>query len=57
MADIVVGVDNLERTLGQGAGVLNGNQYPVQDPARGQSPARKVIALAASGQKYEYSAR
>ena len=51
MADIVIGVDDLERTLGQSAGVLDRNQYAVEDSAGGQSPAAKVIALAASGQK------
>jgi hypothetical protein len=56
MADIVVGVDNLERTLGQGAGVLDGNQYAVEDSAGGQSPAAKIIALPASGQNKGYKA-
>jgi hypothetical protein len=56
MTDIVKRVDNLERALGQGARILDGNQYPVQDSARRQSPARKVIALAAPGQKNECTA-
>ena len=56
VADVVIGIDDLERALGQGAGVLDGNQYAVQDPAGGKCPAAKVIALAASGQEYEYRA-
>ena len=56
VADVVIGIDDLERALGQRAGVLDRNQYAVEDPAGGQSPAREVIALATSGQKYEYKA-
>ena len=56
MTDIVKGVDDLERTLGQSAGILDRNQNAVEDPAGGQSPAAKIIALAASGQNNEYKA-
>ena len=56
VADIVMGIDDLQRALGQGARVLDRNQYAVEDSAGGQSPAAKVIALAASGQKNEYKA-
>ena len=56
MADIVKRVDDLERTLGQSAGILDGNQDAVEDPAGGQSPAAKIIALAASGQNNENEA-
>ncbi len=56
VADIVIGIYDRERSLGQSAGILDRNQYAVEDPAGGQSPAGKVIALTASGQKYENTA-
>jgi hypothetical protein len=56
MADIVIRINDLERTLGESAGILDSNQYAVEDPARGQSPAGKIIALAASGQNNENEA-
>jgi hypothetical protein len=56
MADIVKRINDLERSLGQSAGILDRNQYAVEDPARGQSPAGKIIALAATGQNNESEA-
>ena len=53
VADIVMGIYDRERTLGQSARILDRNQYAIEDPAGGQSPPSKVIALTASGQKYE----
>jgi hypothetical protein len=51
MANIVIGVNNLERALGQRTGVLDGNQYAIQDSAGRQGAASKVIALPTSSQK------
>ena len=53
MADIVMGVDDGEGTLGEGARVLDRNQNAVEDPTGGQSPAAEIIAFAASGQNHE----
>ena len=53
VADIVKGVNDLEGTLGQRAGILDGNQNAVEDATGGQGPAAKINALAASGQKNE----
>jgi hypothetical protein len=51
VADVVIGVDKGQRAVGEGAGVLDGDEDAVGKPARRQVAPREIEVLATAGEE------
>src|SRR5581483_8404772 len=50
VADVVIAVHDFERALGEGAGILDGDEDAIDEPAGGQRTACKVGGFATTRQ-------